>query len=71
MADVQVEPVELTLMPGTSVRPAAFAAARTESICSLVSASGSPHRAYVSACLPPTRYAASDEPPKYSLIRGS
>ncbi len=43
---------------------AARAAARTDAICSAVSARGSPHSAKVSACLPPTRYAASDEPPK-------
>ncbi|CAM5399021.1 hypothetical protein SANTM175S_10434 [Streptomyces antimycoticus] len=59
-----------TLIPGGSVRPAALAARCTEAICSAVSASGSPHSAKVSACLPPTAYAASEEPPKYRGMRG-
>ena len=54
-----------TLIRGAG-RPAASAAARTDAICSAVSASGSPQSMNVSACLPPTRYAASDEPPKNS-----
>ncbi len=36
---------KLTEMPGGSARPAFLAASFTESICCLVSASGSPHRA--------------------------
>ena len=53
-----------------SSRPAARAASCTRAICSAVSSSGSPHSANTSACLPPTRNAASEEPPKYRGRRG-
>ncbi len=43
-----------TLIPGLG-RPARSAAWFTAAICSAVCASGSPHRANTSACLPPTR----------------
>jgi len=47
-----------TWIRGTSVRPASFAACLTDSICSAVSASGSPHRQKMSASAPPAAYAA-------------
>jgi hypothetical protein len=57
-----------TLMP-SGARPAAAAEVCTAAICSAVSFSGSPQRAKTSATAPPVRYAAGDEPPKYSGIR--
>jgi hypothetical protein len=44
-----------TWILGVSVRPAFFAARRTDSICSAVRASGSPHRQQMSASAPPAR----------------
>ncbi len=52
----------LTLNRGS--RPYGAAAARTCPIRSWMPASGSPQNAYTSACLPPTRIASADAPPK-------
>ena len=53
----------VTQVRGTSVRPASLACAATRSICSRVSASGSPQSPKMSPRAPPTRYASSLDPP--------